>query len=282
MSIASRCITLCHIASHWVTSGHIWPLSRLDVECVRVCGPHAERVDDDVDAGDDEDDDGDGLTDCDDGECLDDPACVDAIENCTNDVDDDADGLTDCADPGCFGTTSCAAAVEICDDDVDNDGDGRLDCLDFDDCLGSAACPIVPTAGGGPDDICPTEVTLDACKYCFTANCCEERKGPCEDLMTATLEDGVRDLGPEAELPTAYEGRLTGVAESPWSFDDFVVAATYRLPAERMQDGIPFDQSYFGNGTRGILASLDRARDASVAFTTCDEYANQTYYTYEL
>ena len=63
MSIASRCITLCHIASHWVTLGHIWPLSRLDVERVRVCGPHAERVDDDVDAGDDEDDDGDDVID---------------------------------------------------------------------------------------------------------------------------------------------------------------------------------------------------------------------------
>ena len=249
-----------------------------DADCVenRACVSSFAEV-----CGNGEDDDGDGLTDCDDGECLDDPACVDAIENCTNDVDDDADGLTDCADPGCFGTTSCAAAVEICDDDVDNDGDGQLNCLDFDDCLGSAACPIVPTAGGGPLDVCPTEVTVEACGICFSANCCVERRNACEDLMVATFEDGV-DLTVTPLLPTAYEERLTGFAPSPWSFDDFAVADTYRLPAEPMQDGTLADPAYFGGATRGILASLDRARDASVAFTTCDEYANQTYYTYEL
>jgi hypothetical protein len=229
--------------------------------------------------GNGEDDDSDGLTDCDDGECIDDPACIDAVENCGNRLDDDADGLSDCADPGCFGNAACVDATEICDDDIDNDGDGQLDCLDFDDCLSTSACPVVPVAGGGPREVCPTEISVEACGVCFSATCCVAQLAACEALMESTFEDRLVGIG---ETSTAFETRFIGILPSPWSFEVFAEKLTHRLPAQRMQDGTLSSPAYFGGGTRSILASLDRSRDASFAFTTCGEYAMQTYYTYEL
>ena len=47
------------------------------------------------------DDDGDGLVDCNDPACVNDPACQIGPEICSNGVDDDHDGLIDGADPDC-------------------------------------------------------------------------------------------------------------------------------------------------------------------------------------
>jgi hypothetical protein len=57
---------------------------------------------DDEDCGNGKDDDKDGLTDCEDEDCVD--VC---IEDCDNDKDDDGDGDVDCADDECFGTSDC-------------------------------------------------------------------------------------------------------------------------------------------------------------------------------
>jgi hypothetical protein len=56
---------------------------------------------------------------------------------CSNGLDDDADGLTDCEDPDCMGDPACTD--EICDDGVDNDADTLVDC-DDPDCAGDPAC----------------------------------------------------------------------------------------------------------------------------------------------
>jgi hypothetical protein len=57
---------------------------------------------------DGEDDDGDGVSDCDDSDCTDDPACeVPVGEICDDGVDNDASGLTDCEDPSCFEDPVC-------------------------------------------------------------------------------------------------------------------------------------------------------------------------------
>ena len=55
------------------------------------------------------DDDGDGATDCQDGDCISDPACASA-EACTDGADNDDDGLTDCADPACGGAVAIPGA----------------------------------------------------------------------------------------------------------------------------------------------------------------------------
>ena len=56
------------------------------------------------------DDDGDGLIDCEDGDCTSSPPCIlqrtegiinGVPFNCNNGIDDDGDGLIDCLDLGC-------------------------------------------------------------------------------------------------------------------------------------------------------------------------------------
>jgi hypothetical protein len=95
-----------------------------------------------LDCGDAIDNDGDGLTDCDDDDCADDPLCDGVEVNCDDGVDNDGDGLTDCDDEECFDDPACETGETACDDGVDNDGDGLTDC-DDDDCADDAACQIV-------------------------------------------------------------------------------------------------------------------------------------------
>lgn len=114
--------------------------------------------------GDGHDDDGDGLTDCEDPDCVDAPCgngliCIDgscggcrgeSVEtNCGDGADEDCDGLVDCADPDCAGlvcgadgsvctaegTCPCAGGLtkeRLCYDGVDDDCDGLVDCADPD------------------------------------------------------------------------------------------------------------------------------------------------------
>ncbi|TSD00519.1 MAG: Uncharacterized protein Greene101449_129 [Candidatus Peregrinibacteria bacterium Greene1014_49] len=66
-------------------------------------------------------------------------------EICTNGADDDADGLTDCdddncmSDAGCFINPSSTSSVEQCTNAVDDDGDGLVDCDDV-GCMSDPAC----------------------------------------------------------------------------------------------------------------------------------------------
>ncbi len=88
------------------------------------------------------DDDGDGKIDCDDPDCVQDPACRPPAEICNNGIDDDGDGKTDCADADCFAESHCLDAVEICDNGIDDDYDGFIDCADA-DCWLTAHCAHV-------------------------------------------------------------------------------------------------------------------------------------------
>ena len=88
----------------------------------------------DEDCDDGLDNDLDTLIDCEDDDCLKDPAC---IEDCTDGLDNDLDGLTDCEDDDCL-----AVCIEDCGDKKDNDQDGFADC-DDDECYGVGGC-------GGP------------------------------------------------------------------------------------------------------------------------------------
>ena len=66
-------------------------------------------------------------------------APVEATEtDCTNGEDDDGDGLPDCGDADCFDNPRCEGGGSeerddaACSDWVDNDGDGATDCDDED------------------------------------------------------------------------------------------------------------------------------------------------------
>ena len=87
-----------------------------------------------------------GVADCFDPVCLNDPncGCVPAPggENCTNKVDDDCDTTVDCNDADCMGTPACGCSVNevgLCDDGLDNDCDNLFDCDDG-DCAGDSNC----------------------------------------------------------------------------------------------------------------------------------------------
>ena len=105
-----------------------------------------------IDCTDGEDNDDDGLTDCMDDDCADDPACGSSVENCTNGVDDDSDGLTDCMDSDCDDDPACSSPTENCTNGLDDDSDGLTDC-DDDDCAGEPACdPNAEDCQNGVDD----------------------------------------------------------------------------------------------------------------------------------
>ena len=56
----------------------------------------------------------------------------DLKEICGNSIDDDFDGLTDCADPDCKNDPGCKGTPEDCENGQDDDGDGVVDCQDPD------------------------------------------------------------------------------------------------------------------------------------------------------
>jgi hypothetical protein len=70
--------------------------------------------------------------------------------NCTDGIDNDNNGSTDCDDTQCMGDPACAGDSEICNDTVDNDGDGLIDC-DDPGCLSAAECDPSGQDGGLSD-----------------------------------------------------------------------------------------------------------------------------------
>jgi hypothetical protein len=79
-----------------------------------------------------------GSIDCDDLNWYINPG---AIENCIGGIDDDCDDKVDCDDSDCVGNPACPTCVpEICDDGIDNDCDNKIDCRDKPDCKKDPAC----------------------------------------------------------------------------------------------------------------------------------------------
>jgi hypothetical protein len=62
------------------------------------------------------------------------------IEVCDNGVDDDGDGLVDCADSDCANNPVCP--TEICGNCIDDDGDGKIDYEDDDCCDNTGSMTI--------------------------------------------------------------------------------------------------------------------------------------------
>jgi len=102
------------------------------------------------------DDDCNGLADCFDRACQNDPSCINRKkEVCDNGIDDDGNGLVDCKDPACFGDRACIVpGKEICNNNLDDDDDGLIDCNDS-DCAKDPGCVVNPDkeiCDNGKDD----------------------------------------------------------------------------------------------------------------------------------
>ena len=110
-------------------------------------------------------------------------------EQCGNGIDDDRDGLTDCFDGDClqqdclFGrrcTSIGVCAVPLsevtCNDGLDDDGDGKADCLDDDcnakSCADSNVCTFAETCVA---KVCTPSVTLT----CMSPRECQLGAGTC-------------------------------------------------------------------------------------------------------
>ena len=89
-------------------------------------------ADSDADADSDTDTDADADADSDADSDAD--TDIEVEDDCSDGRDNDDDGLTDCEDDDCVD-----ACMEDCSDGLDNDGDGLIDCED-DECLGDTAC----------------------------------------------------------------------------------------------------------------------------------------------
>ncbi len=61
-------------------------------------------------------------------------------EICDDGIDNDGDGDTDCDDSDCLFDPACTGGGELCDDGIDNDGDGQVDCDDVQDCQAFPGC----------------------------------------------------------------------------------------------------------------------------------------------
>jgi len=179
-----------------------------DTDDTADSGAAPEPEDEDCRNG--EDDDQDGLVDCDDPDCTDDPTCI-PTEDCADGADNDGDGLVDCEDADCIDATAC---VEACADGVDNDLDGLLDCEDG-DCWGVDHCPagqIQVTSGSIRHQ---REIWDGNRSYSYHnsygSTCWQvEPVGGSQDTFTVTDVHGI------VQLPT----HAGGITSCEWSVDE--------------------------------------------------------------
>jgi hypothetical protein len=136
------------------------------------------------------DDDGDEAVDCEDPDCLDDPACTPCREGpeiCWDGCDNDADGRTDVIDDDCRYPSpcidrACRPGPELCENRCDDDRDGLPDCVDP-DCAADPACSsCVPDA---EDEDAPERCTDGVDNDCDGfADCCDWPDGGCPYAFT--------------------------------------------------------------------------------------------------
>ena len=107
------------------------------------------------------------------------------IEICDNGIDDDADGLTDCDDDDCVDSAPCLGIpVEICDNGIDDDFDDAVDCAD-DDCANSAACLLCGDACIFGELVCGVDLDAD-----FPKSACSLTRGSPVDFYTLVVPEG--------------------------------------------------------------------------------------------
>ena len=180
------------------------------------------------------DNDNDGVIDCADADCYDDPACKpdgqpeNTNERCSDWIDNDGDGVMDCDDPACNGpdisvcrgswrepgsvrpggtTLPSGRALEelleksgerndiVCSDGIDNDGNGLIDCND----PGCRFDPSVTVCTGNPD-VRFSVVAQIAQSHYFEMS--PDSTLPTDDTAFQTLQ--LRALGPIRGIQNSF------------------------------------------------------------------------------
>jgi hypothetical protein len=114
-----------------------------------LCGHNSEVC------NDGRDNDCNGLIDCADPACRNDPSCKQCTpEICSGGLDENCNQLIDCADPACLLDPVCRTAVEICSNGKDDNANGLADCDD-------PAC-VATTYCTSRHENCTTALTVTA------------------------------------------------------------------------------------------------------------------------
>jgi hypothetical protein len=101
-----------------------------------------------------------------------------ASEDCFDGDDNDCNGVADCFDPACANEPNCGCIPdpggEVCDDGQDNDCDTTVDCNDA-DCAATPECGCTPNETGlcvnGFDDDCDGDFDCDDAECSGTPEC---------------------------------------------------------------------------------------------------------------
>ena len=215
------------------------------------------------------DDDGDGLIDCDDGDCLEILSECTHEMTCDDGLDGDSDGLIDCGDDDCF--LQCAAVgchhFSICLVETGCGCTWGYDCPESDaelggcyfSCINSSSCTGVCEELVGPD-VYTAVFELDACldehcaglqaearQACMVENCLEET-GECYHGGDGSCSDVYFECMPQCEEDPVCQGICSYELSSDGFVDGVMWDACWRDLCDGDGDGIPDD------GVCGVLA----------------------------
>ncbi|MBI3185151.1 MAG: hypothetical protein HYZ28_23695 [Myxococcales bacterium] len=115
--------------------------------------------------------------------------CGTSPEVCTDGLDNDKDGLVDCADQDCAQDPSCGTQTKElnCSNGIDDDRDGAVDCQDT-DCHSSTSCSCTPQ---GTINCCYSKCAPNETLQCLGGNICGY---PCT-CVPSSADAGVADAG---------------------------------------------------------------------------------------
>ena len=105
--------------------------------------------------------------------------------DCADGLDNENDGLIDCADPDCANNPACELPDEVCTSAIDEDQDGKVSCADS-DCLGEVCSQLGKTCVNSP------LAGTDGLIFCCPANTCAYTNA-CYDYGTSATSWGSAD-----------------------------------------------------------------------------------------
>jgi len=198
------------------------------------------------------DDDGDGLIDCEDGDCFASNQCT--VEICDNGIDDDGDGWVDCSDTECFNLSFC---VEICDNGIDDNGDGLIDSDDPQCTVPSGVSGGLESNGSLADKISRRNIRL-AMEGDEDVAMKEEGVIPFRKQVSKTAYE-VSDFVPQ-DFSDAYIAESTPTDLIELTNATEVIAADYYLKNQRVASILAIESDDVYEHTKYICDRLDGSR----------------------